>query len=214
MKKLFFLLAVSVILSGINLGVAKAALITFDSLVMGQTSFGFDGDGDSLNDVIFSTTDPLGFNTIGPGLFMTHINEPGLEGTSLLNPDLRVDFLVGATGFLNFGFALNSVTEDDTASFSVFDASNNLLASSTLLGFFTLPDSINQSSFPEGYISTTFPGVASYATFDFTSDFGRYIIDNFEGNFGTTERVPEPATLLLLGSGFAVMAMIRRKFRA
>jgi hypothetical protein len=41
-------------------------------------------------------------------------------------------------------------------------------------------------------------GTASYALFDFNSDFGRYIIDNFEGTYGTTEveSVPEPASTL------------------
>ncbi|MBN3921846.1 hypothetical protein [Nostoc sp. NMS4] len=61
---------------------AKAALITFDDLALGQTSFGFDSNGDKINDVIFSTTNPLGFNISGPGLNQVFINEPGLERRS------------------------------------------------------------------------------------------------------------------------------------
>ncbi|TRU81165.1 MAG: PEP-CTERM sorting domain-containing protein [Microcystis novacekii Mn_MB_F_20050700_S1] len=173
---------------------AQAAIIAFDDLIAGQTSYSFDGDGDGSDDVIFSTIDPSGFNTIGPGLFQSYINEPGLEGTSLLNPDLRVDFLVGAKDFLKFGFALNSGSErpGTFASFQVFDSSNNLLASSNVPGLYS------PSSFPEGLINVNFLGTASYALFNFSSDFGRYIIDNFEGTYGTTEveSVPEPASTL------------------
>ncbi|MBA2624599.1 MAG: hypothetical protein H0U89_03195 [Acidimicrobiia bacterium] len=81
--------------------------ITFNQVITGARTFSFDGDGDGLPDVIFSTTDPAGFNTTGPGSNQMFINEPGLEGTALLNPDLRVDFLVGAEDSLQFGFALN-----------------------------------------------------------------------------------------------------------
>jgi hypothetical protein len=111
----------------------------------------------------------------------------------LLNPDLRVDFLVGAKDFLKFGFALNSGSEGPGtfASFQVFDSSNNLLASSNVPGLYS------PSSFPEGLINVNFLGTASYALFNFSS-FGRYIIDNFEGTYGTTEveSVPEPASTL------------------
>ena len=70
---------------------APAATVTFDNLVAGVTSYGFDGDGDTIHDVIFQTADPLGFNTSGPGPFQVYVQQAGLEGTSLLNPDLRVD---------------------------------------------------------------------------------------------------------------------------
>lgn len=188
-----------------------AAIITFDTLVSGATSFGYDGDGDGINDVIFSTTDPAGFNTAGPGANMTFIQEPGLEGTSTINPDLRVDFLHGATDTLSFGFALDSFIEDPSffASINVFAADNILLATATEVGKFTTT-SAGTSNFPEGEIITSFSGVAQYATFDFTSQVGRYIIDNFEGTFGSTE-VPAPATLLLLGLGLFGMGLVSRK---
>ena len=184
---------------------AHAALITFDDAVSGATSFGFDGDGDGIDDVIFSTADPSGFNTIGPGVNQQFINEPGLEGTTLLGEDLRVDFLNGAIGPLGFGFAMStSGNVVGAVSFSVFDAANNLLSQ-------VLANSAQgTSSFTEGLVSTNFAGIAAYATFDFNSGAaGRYIIDNFEGTFGSTE-VPAPAGALLL---VAFGLLLRRRAR-
>jgi hypothetical protein len=145
---------------------------------------------------------------------MTYIQEPGLEGTALLPTDLRVDFLNGAIGPLKFGFALDSSVSDPSyfASIQVFDAADNLLNSASVVGDFTItsPPS-GLSSFPEGEVSVSFGGLASYATFNFTSEIGRYIIDNFEGTYGSTESIPAPATLALLGLGLAGLAATRRR---
>ena len=191
-----------------------AAVITFDELVAGATSFGYDGDGDGVNDVVFSTTDPLGFNTVGPGPNMSYINEPGIEGTSLLSPDLRVDFLVGALNAVSFGFAVNTGAPlTNAVTFSLFDAADNLLASVTADADFTLPNGVDPSSFPEALVPLAFAGTAAYGTFDFDTTANRYIIDNFEGTFGTTEvpTIPEPSTLLLLGAGLARVFVRRRR---
>jgi len=213
MKRLFFPLvaALALLCAGAS---ADAAILTFDDVIMGATTYSFDGDGDGIFDVVFSTTDPGGFNTVGPGSNMSYIREPGLEGTSLLIPDLRVDFLVGATGSLRFGFALDSFREgpDTVASFSVFDAAHTLLASSTLPGLYTYPNGVDPSNFPEGVMSVAFGGTAAYALFDFSSEAGRYIIDDFEGRFGTTEVVPDPgSTLLLFGIGLAGLGAWRQR---
>lgn len=199
-----------------TMGTAQAALIAFNNAISGATTYSFDGDGDSVNDVIFTTTDPLGFNTRGPGSNMSYIQEPGLEGTSLLPVDLRVDFLAGAKDFLKFGFALNSFFESPNsfASFKVYDKNSNLLASDLEYGRYT-NTGFGRSNFPEGLIETSFTGVASYALFNFNSDAGRYIIDNFEGKFGSTEvnQVPEPTSALgLLAFGaLGLNSLLKRK---
>jgi hypothetical protein len=187
---------------------AHSAVITFDDVVTGATSFAFDGDGDGIDDVVFTTTDPFGFNTAGPGANQQFIDEPGLEGTSELNPDLRVDFLNGAVGPIELGFALNSSREaaEFFASIQVFDAND------VLLGSVSLPGVFGGSTFPEGLLSATFDGVASYAIFDFTSEFGRYIIDNVSGTFGSTE-IPEPTGLALLGLGLIGLRFMRPRAR-
>ena len=193
----------------------NAAVITFDDAITGSTSYSFDGDGDLVDDVIFTTTDPSGFNTAGPGTNMSYIDEPGLEGTTLLSPDLRVDFLNGAVDNLNFGFALNTSTGGTYGvSFSIFDSADSLLNSIFQVADFTTPDGTNSSSFPEAITSLNFTGVASYATFDFSFAPSRYIIDNFTGTFGSTEditpTIPEPATLALMGLGLAGIGYKRK----
>ena len=180
----------------------SAAVITFDTAVTGATSFGFDGDGDGIEDVIFSTSDPFGFNTIGPGVNMSFIDEPGLEGTTELSPDLVVDFLVGATGQISFGFAVSAVVDmvPDALTFSLFDVGDNLLASIAADAARTATPA-GLSSFPEAFVTLPFAGTAAYGQFDFDDALaGRYILDNFAGDFGTTQ-VPEPSLLALLGVG-------------
>jgi hypothetical protein len=174
---------------------ANAVTLTFDEVISGATSYEFDADGDTLPDAVFTTTDTDGFNTTGPGPNQSYIVEPGLEGTTLISPDLRVDFPNTATGSLGFGFAVSAVAEspDLTVTFQVFDSGNNLLASSTALAAYTEPSPPTPSSFPEGLIDLSFSGAASYATFDFNdTDASRYIIDNFTGTFGSTENPPGP----------------------
>jgi len=173
--------------------ISNAVTIDFNTLVSGSTSFGFDSDGDFIDDVIFSTTDPSGFNTVGPGSNQSFINEPGLEGTTALSPDLRVDFLNGAVTNLSFGFAVDTFGSGvDGVSFSIFDSSDTLLNSTFQFGNYSLPS----SSFPEGFVDLSFLGIASYAIFDFSNNSApRYIIDDF-----TLSPVPVPAAAWLFGS--------------
>lgn len=185
---------------------AANATITFNTLISGQTSFGFDGDADGINDVVFTTTDPLGFNTIGPGLAQLYINEPGLEGTTLLNPDLRVNFVSGATQSVGFGFAMSDFVPgaSNQVTFRLFNSSNVQIATTTVNGaLFGLPGG-GSSTFVEGLVSLSFSGQAAYGLFNFSGTGTRYIIDNFTGNFGSV--VPEPGTAALMLMGAAALA--------
>lgn len=212
MKKLISLFVTLGII--FTFGTSQAILLTFDDAITGATSYSFDGDGDSIDDVIFSTTDASGFNTSGPGPNMSYIDEPGLEGTTLISPDLRVDFLNGAVTNLGFGFAMNNLSGPvDGVLFSVYDSSDNLLNSILQTANFT-STTAGTSSFPEALVSLNFSGLASYATFDFSqSQSSRYILDNFNGTFGSTEdvSVPEPSILALLSLGIFGIGVARRK---
>jgi len=189
-------LALAASLSALALSGAQAAEITFDEAIDGATFFDFDGDGDMVVDVRFSTDDPLGFNTVGPGANQTYISEPGLEGTTLLDTDLTVQFLGGAVGTLSFGFA--TIQADTSVTFTVFDDNDNELGATTVLATFD-----TNGNFPEALASVSFGGLASYATFNFFGPGERYIIDNFNGTFGSTEDrtpdapVPVPGALAL-----------------
>ncbi|MEM9840589.1 MAG: PEP-CTERM sorting domain-containing protein [Pseudomonadota bacterium] len=190
---------------------AQAAEITFDDAISGATFFDFDGDNDGTVDVRFSTTDPSGFNTIGPGLNQTYISEPGLEGTTTLNPDLRVDFFFGAVGSLGFGFATSDIFENVTSvTFTVFDDMDNMLGSTTVFSTFD-----TGSDFPEELLNLDFAGVAAYALFDFAGDADRYIIDNFNGTFGNAEprpgEVPVPGALALFAPVLAGGFLAKRR---
>ncbi len=194
-------------------GYSLSAEITFDDAISGAVSYEFDGDNDGVNDVIFSTDNPSGFNTTGPGLNMSYISEPGLEGTTELDTDLRVDFMHGAVGSLGFGFSLSTAEANMYGvTFSVYDSDDNLLNSSFTLADFTLYDGVNQSDFPESEVSLNFSGIAAYALFDFSTDAGRYIIDDFKGNFGSQPQpVPIPAAAWLFGSGLLGLAGVSRR---
>jgi hypothetical protein len=211
-------------------GTAQAITLTFNDAISGATSYSFDQNLDGIVDAVFTTTDPSGFNTVGPGTNMTYINEPGLEGTTTLAPDLRANFPLGAVGSLGFGFAMSAVANSPnlTVTLNVYDSSNNLLATATQTAAFTQPVPPTNSSYPEGTIAVAFAGTAAYATLDFNStDASRYIIDNFTGTFGSSERPVTPTApvqiptlsewgmilMSLMLAGAAALTMRRRERR-
>lgn len=209
-----------------------ASLVTFEDVVTGGSIYGFDSDGNSSMDVVFSTSRPFfdvppitsSFLT-GRSMAVQSLDVPG-------SPDLRVTFENGAVGAVNFGFVyfFAGGPVPDAAYVSAFDASNVLLVST---GFPSIVDPLG-SYCNVGFIfgrqcgnnvSFLFPGVASRIDIDF-----RYInfprssgepligssasIDNFSFNSAPiVASIPEPSewTLMIIGFGAAGSVIRRRK---
>jgi hypothetical protein len=179
-------------------GVGHGVVINFNG-------FGGGFSPQTFGSVTFSTTDPGGFNAVGPGPSQLFIQEPGLEGTTTLATDFRVDFLGGATGAVKFGVAYDSNNPIGVASgtFTLFNSAGVPLASQTVVGTRLPLPMGGMSAYPEGQFNLPFPGTAAYGLFDAQSDFGRYIIDNFD-------YVPSPGSLALLALGGVALAGRRR----
>jgi len=189
---------------------ATAQTITFDDAVDGIPTYNYDSDGDTVADVIFTTPDPSGFFTTGPGEPQAYVDEPGLGSGTGPGPEMRVDFLNGLTGAIGFGYAVDEIGDVPMAlHFGLFDSGDNLLAEVTSDAF------LGGSNFAENWVGLTFSGTAPYGLFDFNESlFPAYIIDNVTLGSAVPPpgAVPEPGTWLMMvgGLGAAGLGMRRR----
>jgi PEP-CTERM motif len=159
-------LATAAMLGLAGTAAAQDVTLDFSDAIQGRPFYAYDGDLDGTADVVLSTSDPLGFNTFGPGLNMLYIREPGIEGTAWLSEDLRANFVRGAVGTLSFSYALSTSSSDFGVTATVYSASNQVLASVTNTAAFQ-PVGAGQGSFPENRVNVDFNGTAAYATFNF-----------------------------------------------
>jgi hypothetical protein len=141
--------------------------LDFSDAISGRRFYAYDADLNGTLDVVLSTADLGGFNTLGPGSNMLYIHEPGIEGTTHLPEDLRVNFFYGATGEVSFGYALDTFNSNYGVSFTVFDVNGNPLGTTVSSASFQPLPGGGQSSFPENRATLVFSGVAAYGTFDF-----------------------------------------------
>ena len=197
----------------------NAALVTFDNVVDGQTSYAVDVNGDGTPDVVFSTTDPAGFRAAGPGTNQRFINEPGLEGSASQSPAMRVDFPRGAIAAVAFGFAVDSFRQPvpNALDFTLFDARGQPIASTTANAeIFDIPGAPGVTSdFAENAVNLAFSGVASFGLFDFNAS--RFIIDNFQftpAPPGPPGQLPEPGSLASAAAVFLVLLALLRRARS
>ena len=205
-----FVLSVSAMLVLLSAHSASAQTIDFESLVGGQSLFGIDVNADGRTDVQFSTTAAGGFNTVGPNpddqLFATGVV---LETSSTSDPDIRVDFLGGATDSIRMGFVIGGFVDDldQGLQVEVFDQLGVSLSSEFRAGELLTNDTpLGLSMFPEGLISVSFDGVASYALLDATAVGTRFVIDDFSGTFAPAA-IPEPSG----GIGLALLGLLVRR---
>jgi hypothetical protein len=186
-----------------------AQTITFDDAVIGDTSYGYDSDGDTVDDVIFTNLGPGGFFTSGPGEPQAYIDEPGIGQFTILGPEMRVDFLNGLTTAMGFGYAVDQMADVPMAvHFALFDSGNNLLADVISDGF------LGTSNFAENWVGISFSGTAAYGLFDFNERLvDAYIIDNVTLGSGVPPRaLPEPGTWLMMVAGLGAAGFgLRRR---
>lgn len=209
----------------------RAATITFDDLTWGGLGnpFTYDVDGDGAADLRFrspaTTDDPLKKGGPSTGNF------PWLEGPIYYGADdLTIEFLGGLTGDLSFDFAMVLPTgpmpptapnfPSGQATVRLFDDQGLSLGSGTYTADSWLmlgPNATHRTG--AASISLGASAVAAMATLDFTYlnspiPIGVFDIDNLSGNFGPGDpAVPEPGTLLLVGTGLVAIAGGRRRFK-
>jgi|CXWL01.1.fsa_nt_gi hypothetical protein len=169
------------------------------NMVFSRTSLTFDNNGCGFAGCVGHT----GFSGfVGTGNYMYGTGNGGFfeitAGGS--NTFKGLEFITGS------GFSLSSITtfwEAYDAGSSLVGSGSVLLPTGTVIGF----------SDASGFKRLRFTSESGPSA-NFTSTFNAPAFDSARGQFSNVSAVPEPSTLLLLGSGLAGVAAWRKKSRA
>ena len=152
-------------------------------------TFGFTINGKASDQAVFGASLPGSTTNVSP---------PALVGST--QGVLTLNF-AQATDFLRFGIAFNSFnTLDPGLTVQLFDGSLTLLGSLTLR-------TLSTTSFTEGLFNRSGVQIGR-AVLTFNPHVSTFALDNLSFN---SLAIPEPAALLLLGTGLAAIAALTKK---
>lgn len=197
-----FLTAQTANASTISVGIgafgAGSTLTTFD----GQTLNG-EVNGTTVDGILFQYS--LGNGALvfdgGPGL-TNNISPLNIVSVGLTNPGILTLTLPSLVDTFGYGFAINNIIAIPTAT------TISLFNGATPVG------SLSYAGAPDPVFTGGFAGIQSTLLFDrvqLTFAAPAFAVDNLR-TFNSAA-VPEPATLMLLGSGIAAAAWRRRRWR-
>jgi hypothetical protein len=149
-----------------------------------------------------------GATVLTAGVSLNENDFPPHSGSNVVfdSGSIRLDFADTVSNFSGYFTYIAPVV------LQFFDASNNLLGS---VSSQFAANYVGGGGTPNELITGAFTGI-SYLTISGDPSGGSFILDDvgFETSDGTPPPVPEPSTLLLLGSGAIALLRVRRSRRA
>lgn len=160
-----------------------------NGLSIAGVTFGFTINGNASDQAVYGGTLPTSTTNVIP---------PALVGST--RGVLTLNFSQ-ATDFLSFGIAFNSFnTLDPAVTVQLFDGSLSLIGSFTVR-------TLSTTSFTEGAFNRSGVSIGR-AVLTFNPNVSTFALDNLSFN---GMAIPEPAALILLGTGLAALAALTKK---
>ena len=212
-------------------GVSAQEIVDFTGVAAGGTSLTLDTNGDSVDDLTISSQANVNLSIANFVSSFAYSEVPFLAHTAVNGPEIKLTFLNGLTGSLEFGYTTALNCGSQTGPVSGFPAKYDMKAtvelfsaSDALLGSTSVPAECTSTAgtprYAEGKVVIQAPSKASYALINYESSdasFVNFSIDNLTGNFSNTATVstgarsvpalPLLAVWVLIGG----LAMIARR---